>query len=330
MSEVSKEWLRWICPVTGQKYEMQGMDMGGVNSPAVLQNIMDYIFGDDSPYMDDFIYSDDTPYECIDTFFRIVDRCVEFNFKLNYDKIFLIQDKIVALGKLVDGELIKLDDETKTKLLSAVLPRNAKDLQSYLGLANWGRDNLADLTTVPPTFPSYISKDLTPMIQESKMVWTDERIAAFKRFKELATNSLDLHFFKEDEPFCMATDACNKGWGAIVFHLNVDGTKRIFAIASGTFTATESNWTTNEQEAFAIIKGFRAFKRYISGRPFKLFTDHKNLTFLHAATSPKIIRWKADLNQYPFVAYHIAGPLNWETDFLSRIEEPSHIVQELR
>ena len=132
----------------------------------------------------------------------------------------------------------------------------------------------------------------------------------------------------------MATDTCNKGWGAIVFHLNPDGSKQIFGIASGTFTVTESNWTTNELEAFAIIKGFRAFKRYISGRPFKLFTDHKNLTFLHAATSPKIIRWKADLNQYPFVAYHIAGPLNWETDFLSRIEsesieEPSHVTQQM-
>ena len=33
------------------------------------------------------------------------------------------------------------------------------------------------------------------------------------------------------------------------------------------------------------------------------------------------------MNQYPFIAYHIAGPLNWETDFLSRIETES--VEEL-
>ena len=108
----------------------------------------------------------------------------------------------------------------------------------------------------------------------------------------------------------MATDACKKGWGAILFHLNADGTKRIFAITSGTFTTVESNWTTNELEAFATVKGFKAFRNYISGRPFKLFTDHKNLTLIHAATSPKIIRWRADINQYPFVEYHISGPLN--------------------
>ena len=80
------------------------------------------------------------------------------------------------------------------------------------------------------------------------------------------------------------------------------------------------NWTINELEAYAIVKGFRSFRTYISGRPFKLFTDHKNLTFIHAATSPKIIRWAADINQYPFVAYHVPGPLNWETDYLSRLE----------
>ena len=118
----------------------------------------------------------------------------------------------------------------------------------------------------------------------------------------------------------MATDACKKGWGAILFHLNSDGSKRIFAISTGTFSNTEMNWTINELEAYAIVKGFRAFKTYISGRPFKLFTDHKNLTFIHAATSPKIIRWRADMNQYPFVAYHVPGPLNWETDYLSRLE----------
>ena len=320
MSDSSKEWLRWICPITGDKYELQGMDMGGVNSPAELQDIMDAVFEQNSPYIDDFIWSEDDPYKCIDTFFDIVDKCVQYNFKLNYDKIHLIQDRIKALGKIVDGNLVRLDDETKEKILNATLPKNAKQLQSFLGIANWGRDNLADFKTVPPTFPPYLSKVLTPMISEPKMNWTPERIQAFNKYKDLAVKSIDLHFFNPEEPFCMATDACKKGWGAILFHLNSDGSKRVFAISSGTFSNTEMNWTINELEAYAIVKGFRSFRTYISGRPFKLFTDHKNLTFIHAATSPKIIRWAADINQYPFVAYHVPGPLNWETDYLSRLE----------
>ena len=320
MSTNSKEWLRWICPITGDKYELQGMDMGGVNSPAELQDIMDTIFEENSPYVDDFIWSESDPYKCIDTFFDIVDKCVLYNVKLNYDKILLIQDTIKALGKIVDGDLVRLDNETKEKILNAALPKNSKQLQAFLGVVNWGRDNLADFSTVPPTFPPYLSKVLTPMINEPTMNWTPERIETFNKYKDLAVNSINLHFFKSEQPFCMATDACKKGWGAILFHLNSDGSKRIFAISSGTFSNTEMNWTINELEAYAIVKGFRAFKTYISGRPFKLFTDHKNLTFIHAATSPKIIRWRADMNQYPFIAYHVPGPLNWETDYLSRLE----------
>jgi len=94
----------------------------------------------------------------------------------------------------------------------------------------------------------------------------------------------------------MATDACTKGWGAILLHLNPDGSNRVLPTTSGTFSSTEANWTTNELEAYAVVKALKALRNYTSGRPFKLFTDHKNLTFIHAATSPKIIRWRADTN----------------------------------
>ena len=169
-----------------------------------------------------------------------MDKCALYNFKLKSN---LVQDRIKALGKIVDGDLVRLDDETKEKTLGA------KQLQSFLGTANWGRDNLADFTTVPPTFPPYLSKVLTPVTNEPKMNWTPERIQAFNKYKELAVKSIDLHFFNKEEPFCMATDACKKGWGAILFHLNPDGSKRIFAISSGTFSNTEMNWTINELEA---------------------------------------------------------------------------------
>jgi hypothetical protein len=72
----------------------------------------------------------------------------------------------------------------------------------------------------------------------------------------------------------------------------------------GTFSSTEANWTVSELEAYAVVKALKALRNYTSGRPFKLLTDHKNLTFIHAATSPKIIRWRADTSQYPPIACH--------------------------
>jgi hypothetical protein len=117
----------------------------------------------------------------------------------------------------------------------------------------------------------------------------------------------------------MATDASKKGWGAILFYLNADGTKDTISVASGSFNETEQKWSTNEHEAKAIHNGLLAFKHYLLGREFILFTDNRNLTFLHNNKSDKVHRWNCDFAQFSFKAYHIPGKFNWETDFLSRI-----------
>jgi hypothetical protein len=131
---------------------------------------------------------------------------------------------------------------------------------------------------------------------------------------------MPLHFFDEDEEIYVAVDACKRGTGGIIFHLNKDGSKRIFGISSTSFTKEEQDWTTNDQEAFAIVTACKAFQHFLVGRHFNVFTDHKNLTYIHSASSSRIVRWKVDLSRYSFTAYHIPGRLNWEADFLSRIE----------
>lgn len=325
VDEESRKYLRWIDPITGDKYEMLGVDMGGSNSPAYLQNTMDKIFGLHSSYMDDFMFSSDTWQESLDIFkTKIMDKAVEYNVHFNPKKIKLLHKKIEGLGHLVDNNLIYLNEETREKIKKAALPKTSKELMRYVGLINWGRDHINDIdetSAEPPEFAAYIIAKLTPMYKQGpKLTWTPETMQAFTDLKNLAADNNPLHFFDANRPIHMATDACKEGWGAIVFHINPNGSKHIFGIASGTFNVTEKNWTTNEQEAKAILNGLQAFSNYLAGRSFYLFTDHKNLTFIHNASSPKILRWRAELNRYAFTAYHIPGRLNWETDFLSRMQ----------
>ena len=118
-------------------------------------------------------------------------------------------------------------------------------------------------------------------------------------------------------------DASKKGWGAIAFHLNEDGTKDIFAIASGSFNETEQKWRTNDHEAKAIHNALKAFKNYLLGRDFIMFTDNKNLTFFENNKSDMVQRWASDIAQFTFKSYHIPGKFNWETDYLSRLKTES-------
>ena len=44
-----------------------------------------------------------------------------------------------------------------------------------------------------------------------------------------------------------------------------DGSKDIFAVASGSFSETEQKWSTNEHEAKGIHNTLMAFRNYLLG-----------------------------------------------------------------
>ena len=326
LDDESRQWTRWICPVTGNIYEMIGMDMGGCNNPSELQDRMDKIFGLIAPYIDDLMNSHDTIEDHKAWIVQVLDLCVQFNIKLSPDKCNFFCHKIETLGRLVDHEIHTLNDETKKKIESAHKPKNVRDLQHFIGMENWARDYLF----YDGKFASEYTKPLTEMIHEPKMKWTEERTQAFDTLKLATANCLKLHFFDPSRQIYMAQDASKKGWGAILFYLNEDGSKDIVSVASGSFNETEQKWSTNEHEAKAIHNGLLAFKHYLLGREFILFTDNRNLTFLHNNKSDKVHRWTCDFAQFSFKAYHIPGKFNWETDFLSRILDETNTPTPMR
>lgn len=317
LDEESRIWTRWICPVTGHIYEMMALDMGGCNSPSELQDRMDTIFGLIAPYMDDLMNSHETIDEHKAWIVKILDLCLQYNIKLAPQKCNFFQSKVEVLGRLVDNEVHTLTEETKEKIRTMHRPKKVKDLQTFIGTENWARDYLF----YKGKFISQHTKPLTEMINEnpSRLHWTQERLDAFDSIKEAVANCLKLHFFDPNRKINIATDASKKGWGGIAFYLREDGTKEIFAVASGSYDETEQKWSTNEHEAKAIHNTLLAFKPYLLGREFNLFTDNRNLTFLHNNKADKVHRWACDFAQFSFKAYHIPGAFNWETDYLSRI-----------
>ena len=59
----------------------------------------------------------------------------------------------------------------------------------------------------------------------------------------------------------------------------------------------------------------------LSGRPFLLQTDHKNLIHMNIAPSPKVNRWKLYVQGFDFRVEHIAGIRNVVADDMSRLCE---------
>ena len=144
-------------------------------------------------------------------------------------------------------------------------------------------------------------------------------IELFEEVKAYCSNPVNLYYIDYDRPVFVNTDASLKGWGGIVYQLNEDGTKRICGIKSGSWNKVQAKWPTVEQEAYAIYRTVTDFEYYLVGRPFTLYTDSQNLTFLKESPSRKIQRWRLALQMFTFQSIHVAGEVNVEADSLSRV-----------
>ena len=84
---------------------------------------------------------------------------------------------------------------------------------------------------------------------------------------------------------------------------------------------TALQWSTYEQEAYAIYEALKKFQYLLRDIEFELRTDHRNLIYIndHAGTSNKVLNWKLEIQQYNMNIKHIDGIRNVVADIWSRI-----------
>ena len=101
------------------------------------------------------------------------------------------------------------------------------------------------------------------------------------------------------------------------------------AFLGAPFKKAEINWSTFEQEAFAIYQVFKKLDYlFCDDQPTHVFTDHRNLLFIFApvALEPalgrhivgKVQRWALYLSRFTYVIEHVDGEKNVFADILTR------------
>jgi hypothetical protein len=97
----------------------------------------------------------------------------------------------------------------------------------------------------------------------------------------------------------LATDASETGLGAVLSQVH-DGKERAIAYASRVLRKAETNYSTIEKEALALVWAVGHFQPYLLGRPFTLITDHYPLTWLKSIKEPCgcLARWLLFLSKY--------------------------------
>ena len=144
----------------------------------------------------------------------------------------------------------------------------------------------------------------------------------------LLSNRLLVHYDPKKE-LVLSCDAIPYGLGIVLSHRFKDGSLRPVAYGSRTLTAAEKNYAHIEREALSIIFGVKHFHKYLYGRKFSLYTDHKPLikifgpnTGVPELSALRLQRWSLILMAYDYDIIYRKGSNHSDCDMLSRFPNP--------
>ena len=117
-------------------------------------------------------------------------------------------------------------------------------------------------------------------------------------------------------PVYLQTDASDYGIGAYLKQITPAGDHPIMFI-SKSLNSTQCRWSTPEKEMYAIWYALQKMDHLLRDIKFFIQTDHENLTRNKVTGSPKVLRWKLDIQQFNFSIAHIKGADNIVADQFS-------------
>jgi hypothetical protein len=306
------------------------MSMGDLDSPFNLQTFMERVFNTLWPYLDDVHFGD----SCFETHLKrlreFLEKCRKYNLKLSPKKCEFAKDELIVLGRKTNAKFVSVDDETAMRIRSIARPRTGKEMQQVLGLANWARNYVPNLGS--------LTQPLYQVTGEWKIVWTEDLARQFKEFKEALAAPVNIYHMDDSLPIYVIADASKVGWSCCGYQIRGDSYNpedkslpdpkprelkdeevQLSFLSTGGFANASFNWQINRKECYSFYAGITKNRDKIGGRPFILFTDHKNFTYLTENSSEMVQRWLIALQQFRFWAVHIPGKDNPDADALSRI-----------
>lgn len=298
-------------------YEYKRMPFGLKNAPATFQRLMDQILsglqGNELfVYLDDIVLYASSLEEHAQKFHKLAHRLREANLQLQPDKCEFLRKEVAYLGHIIGKDGVKPDPSKIQAVKEFPIPRNAKNIKQFLGLAGYYRRFIPDFAKTARPLTGLLKKEAT-------FVWAKAQTEAFEGLRDQLCKEPILQFPDFSEPFVLTTDASGFAIGGVLSQGEI-GKDLPIAYASRALNKAETNYSTIEKELLAIIYCVRHFRPYLYGRKFRLVTDHKPLVWMHSVKDPcsRLLKWRMKLQDHEYEVVYKPGRHNANADALSR------------
>ncbi|KAK3535066.1 hypothetical protein QTP70_003030 [Hemibagrus guttatus] len=332
------EWKTAFVTPTGH-YEYLVMPYGLVNAPSVFQDFMhevlrEFLHKSVLVYIDDILIYSRSMAEHRRHVAEVLQCLRNYHLFLKAEKCVFHQSSVQFLGYVIDRSGIHKDEKKVAAVRNWPTPTSVKDLQRFLGFANFYQWFIQDYSSITSPLTSLLRN------KPKTLTWTPAATQAFDKLKTAFTTAPLLVHPNPELPFIVEVDASTTGVGAVLSQQQGNPQKlHPCAFFSRKLSPAEVNYDISNQELLAIKLALEEWRHWLEGakHPFVVLTDHKNLEYLQATKrlNPRQARWALFFTRFHFTISYCPGSKNVKADALSRIhsrdensDDPESILPE--
>ncbi len=301
------------------------MPFGLSNATATFQQLMSKVLMDVAQsygnlvmcYVDDVIIATSTIDQHIDRISEVLSCLRRAGLKCKPSKCEFLKTSIKYLGRIIDGEGVKPHPESIQTVMQWKRPRNKRELQSFLGFANYYREFIKG--------HSELVEPMNRLVRKSQdFQWTPEAEESFDLTKKKLCSAPTLALPREEGTFILDTDASDVAIsGKLHQEQEIDGKIKVRPIAYGSrmLNSTERRYGAAKAEMLAAVRFVEKYKSHLEGREFVLRVDNIALKWLktYSMSSDIVSRWISILGG--FKIEHRVREKHFNADGLSKKTE---------
>ena len=279
-------------------FEFLVLPFGLTNAPATFMSFMHEVL---QPYLDKFvvvflddilIYSKDEE-EHMQHLELVLQKLRDHHLFAKMSKCAFNLQEVEFLGHVVSSAGIRMDAAKVAAIKDWPRPATVRDVRSFHGLANYYRRFIADF--------SKISTPLTNLTKKAVgFHWGPAEEAAFEKLKSAMISAPVLSTPDTGKPYTVYVDASGIATGGVLLQADEQNKLHPLAFINKKLQPAELNYIVGELEMLAIVHALQAWRCFLEGAEFTIWTDHSNLTSF--ITSPTLngrqSRWASFVQQF--------------------------------
>ncbi len=237
------------------------------------------------------------------------------------EKVSSIAPRCSSSGTSLAQNGIRMDQGKVTAIREWPLPSTVKELQRFLGFANFYRRFIKNY--------SLLTAPLTSLLRgKPKLLsWDSKGHEAVQKLKKTFSTAPILRHPDPQGTFVVEVDASTTGVGAVLSQQSGEPPSlHPCAYFSKKLSPAEVNYDIGNRELLAIKLALEEWRHWLEGaqHPFLVITDHKNLQYLREAKrlNPRQARWALFFTRFNFTITYRPGHRNCKADALSRLHSP--------